>query len=147
MALDACVKRILCGLSAGARQALNIALSAIVLQNNTLIATLQARLAILNIRLLPAEALRAAATAALQQAREAARMLPLALLADCADLGDLNVRLLLVVDREAAGLIQIIDDLNRLLAVQNELSALIAQLGQLNELIAQLQDTIAECAV
>lgn len=147
MALDDCVRRILCGLSSGAQQALALSLDAIVVQNNIAIAALQAQAAALQIKILPVQAARDAAQSVIQAAQETSRMLPLALIADCTDLGQLNLSVLRAVDRELAALLQIVDDLTRLLSIQNELAALIDQLNVLNDLIAQVKGVLAECQV
>lgn len=145
MALNECVQRILCGLSAGALQALGFALDALVVQNNIAIAALQARAAALSLKLVPLELARAGVEAALRAAQEASRMLPLALIADCADLGDLNTLTRQAIEREVAAVFLILDDINRLLSIQNELAALIGQLTRLNDLIAEIKGVIAEC--
>ncbi len=146
MALDACVRVILCGLSASVLGALQdiIATQRLVIQGE--ITAVQAQLVILDITTLPLEAARGFANEVLDQARSAAALVPLGLISGCTDLGDFNVGLTASLDQISGQFNDIIDDLNLVLSFKNELNALLTELSDLVAQFTAIELVIQQCA-
>lgn len=146
MALDPCVKSILCALSAVVLGALQGIINAQVGLLRAQLAILRAELLKYDIAAVPIEIARNAANAILNDARQAAALLPLSLIAECADLGELNINLVAAIDNETERLNDIIDDASAILSFREELNLAILQVERLIEAFEEILQEIAECA-
>ena len=127
MALNPCVREILCGLSGAVRTTLATIIEGYIAQLNAYRATLEAQLIYLDILTLPLQPLNALAQEALNQSKAGLNIVPLDLIGRCAGIGDLNNAISLNIDLAAASLNNITTDLNRLLSQSDEVRAVIAQ--------------------
>lgn len=140
MALNPCVRQILCSLSGTVLRSLN----AII---NTQIGVLQAQVLVFEAQLLqydilaiPVQAAANVARETLTEVRNSALLIPLELIEDCLDLGLFNLNLQRSIDVVIAELDNLVGNLTRLLSFREELAAIIAEL---NGIIDQFQDILA----
>jgi hypothetical protein len=148
MALDACVKSVLCTLSTPILSALRGTVQAQIAQVQSVLGILQARSLTLGIQLIPIELARDAANAVLQESQSIANLLPLSLIAGCGDLGRVRQNLNAAVEQATSGVNDLADDATRALSLKDETDAQIAelnaQLAEFNELVGTIDDCIAE---
>jgi len=145
VALNPCVKQILCALGEATLGALNTLLQAQIAIIDAEIASVAAQLAVVDILTIPLEIARDVGQNALNSAQQVASLVPLNFIAGCADLGDLNVNLSRLLANASADFNDIINDLNRKLSLREELNALILELQAIREQFGDIQLTIAEC--
>lgn len=146
MAVEDCVREILCALSGAVLGAIQSLIAAQRAALEAQVLALRAQLLTLDVATFPIQVARGFANAALAQARGAASLVPLELIAGCADLGDFNVDLVAAVDNVTAELNDIIDDANRLLSFRAELNALVLELERILEAFTEIETVIEECA-
>ena len=146
MALNPCVKQILCALGNATLSSLNGLIQAQLLILDAKIIELDAELAVLDVLTFPLIALGAAAAEAVNAATASLSLVPLNLIAGCADLGDLNVNLTQILDDANADLQDYIVDINRKLSLKEELVALKDLLASIRQQFLDIQLTIAECS-
>jgi len=146
MALNPCVKQILCALGNATLSSLNGLIQAQLLILDAKIIELDAELAVLDVLTFPLTALGAAAAEAVNAATASLSLVPLNLIAGCADLGDLNVNLTQILDDANADLQDYIVDINRKLSLKEELVALKDLLASIRQQFLDIQLTIAECS-
>jgi len=146
MALNPCVKQILCALSAPVLAALNAVISSQIALLRAQIVAAQAQLLALDITTAPLELARNIAQGLIDQAKAAATLVPFELIAECADLGDFNVNFVESLDALTADLNDIVDDLQRLLSFKEELQLLVNELEEVIEQFEGIQAVIEECA-
>jgi len=146
MALNPCVKQILCALGNATLSSLNGLIQAQLLILDAKIIELDAELAVLDVLTFPLTALGAAAAEAVNAATASLSLVPLNLIAGCADLGDLNVNLTQILDNANADLQDYIVDINRKLSLKEELVALKDLLASIRQQFLDIQLTIAECS-
>jgi len=146
MALNPCVKQILCALGNATLSSLNGLIQAQLLILDAKIIELDAELAVLDVLTFPLTALGAAAAEAVNAATASLSLVPLNLIAGCADLGELNVNLTQILDDANADLQDYIVDINRKLSLKEELVALKDLLASIRQQFLDIQLTIAECS-
>ena len=146
MALEACVREILCGLSAATLGAVSSIINAQRAILQAQVAALQAELLVLDVATLPLQVAREAALTALNTARSAITIVPLDLIAGCADLGDFNIGIDASLNAATGAVVDIIDDLNRLLSFREELNLLISEFNATIDLFDEVLLVIQECA-
>ena len=147
MALHPCVKSVLRTLTGPALRSLRSLITANISTLQVLKAQLQTRLTKLQVQLVPIAAGRDAALAVLEQSRGVASILPLDVIRDCTDLGDLNAQMAEGIGQATAAVQDFADDATRLLTIKANLTAEIAKLDtlitRLNEWVAAIDDVLA----
>lgn len=146
MALNPCVQQILCGLGNAVLSALKGIITAQKAVVTAAIVQAEAQLAIVRITTAPISAAAQVAQQVVDGAHAAANLVPLAILSNCADLGELNISINTSIDSALREVNTILADANRLLSFADELDALVVEL---NATIAQFDailDVIALCA-
>lgn len=139
MALNPCVAEILCALSAPVLGALKALIQTQVAEAQITITALSAQINVVNVALLPIEIARDLASDVLERVRSAATLVPLDLIAGCADLGDVNLNLNKTLDQATAEFEFALDEATRLLSFRDELQA---QIDSLNLIITQFNDVL-----
>lgn len=131
MALDECLKTILCGIGSAAISMLESALQAQVL-------AAQAALAVIDAEIIQADILGAPFAVAAQlvqevvdEAKGVLNIVPLNLIGTCTDLGELNVSIRQQIDDYTAEAVSVLNDAAALLSYSDELRALKAELQDL----------------
>jgi hypothetical protein len=146
MAVEACVKQILCALSSAVLGALTSLITAQKAVLEAQVIALEAQLLTLDVATVPLEIARSAALAIISRVRNTATLVPIELIAGCADLGDFNIDLVTAIDRATAELNDVVDDLNRLLSFKAELNLLVTELNRIIDQFGQIELAIQECA-
>ena len=85
------------------------------------------------------------ANAALAEAVAAAGLIPLGLIASCADLGEFNLDVVGSIEAATADFNDIVDQLNRLLSFKAELEALEQELLAIIDRFTAIENAIQEC--
>lgn len=124
--LENCAKIIICGLSAGVRNALAGIVKGYIAELDTYVGVLQAKLVYANIAVLPIQALSKAVTLAVNDAKAGANIVPLDIIGQCVGIGDINVAIQANLDVILADALVISNDLSRLLSFRDEINAEIA---------------------
>ena len=145
MALDPCVKQILCALGAAVLGALNAVIQTQKALLTAQVVALQAQLLALDVATIPLEAARSIANEVLNQARTAATLVPFELIAGCVDLGEFNFSLTESIDSALREVNDLVDDLNRLLSFKEELQLLVDEFNRIIEQFDQILLAIQEC--
>lgn len=145
MALNACVKSVLCTLSTPVLSALRGVVQAQIAQAQAVLGILQARSLTLGIQLVPIELARDAANAVLQESQSIANLLPLSLVEGCGDLGQVRQNLNAAVEQATASVNDFADDATRALSLKDETDARIAELNAQLAEFSELVDTITAC--
>lgn len=143
--LDPCVRSILCALAAPVRSAV---VSIITITKGLVqaqLVTISASLAILDITLLPIQALQALAQTAVDTVRGTVALVPTTLMAGCADLGTFMQGLNLSIDATVADLETVIDKANRYLSVRDDLQAQVDKLNAVLLVFDGIEAAIASC--
>lgn len=145
MTLEACVTSILCGLSRPVLTSLNTILTSVEVTIQAQLTAVAAQLAIINVALIPIEAAQAAAQAAVDTVLATANLVPLELIAGCADLGDLNVGLNDVLQATLADVNALLARAGRFLSLRDELQAIQQALSEQAALIGEIKLVIGAC--
>lgn len=145
MALANCVQVLLCGLSAAVRNALVALLQGYIAQLGLVVATLKAQLIYLNILTAPVKIADDAVTGVITKVRAAANLVPLSLIGQCVDIGDLNVSIQQNLDVVLADATIIANDLERLLSFGDEIAAKIQSFENTIQFYEQVIATINVC--
>lgn len=145
MALNPCVKVIVCALSEGVRGALNSTIDLYLAQLRAQILLLEAQILKYDVLLLPVQAANAAAQAALNQLRSVAGLIPSNLIENCVDMGDITLNFQAVIDTASGDLNDFTQDATRLLSVREELNFLVEQYNQIIDQFNDLKAVIAGC--
>lgn len=145
MALNPCVKQILCALGQATLNALNTLIVAQIARIDAQIAVFKAQILALDVLILPLQAVKSIAEAAVQAARQSLGLVPLSLIAGCVDLGDFNINLVQTLEDKNAELQDTLTDINRKISIREDLNALVAELDAIREQFADIRVTIAEC--
>lgn len=147
MALDACVKQIICSLSAGVLGALDDAIDVQLAQLQGAVVAAQAQILKYDVLALPVQAANTAAQAALAQLKAFAGLVPSNLITGCTDMGNITIEMQRAIDGVAGPLNDYTQDLARLLSIREELNALVEEYNQIIDTLNQLKAVIAECAL
>jgi len=146
MALEPCVKALLCPLGNAVLGALKGILSAQIAFLQTQVAVISAQLIALEVQLIPIELARGLANTAIDAVRSAGNLVPLSVMSNCLGLGEMMVGLNNSLDAATAGANRILNEANRSLSFKAELEASVeeinATIDKLNELVA----AIGECS-
>lgn len=145
MALDPCVRSILCTLSTPVLNSLRTLVTGQVTQITALLNVLQARSVTLGIQLIPVEIARDAAVAVLDESQSIINLLPVSLIEGCGDLGSLQQDLSDSVAQATAAVNDFADDATRLLSLQGEVSAEIAEVNARLARASEFLDLIDVC--
>ena len=145
MALENCVKLILCGLSQAALGALQgiIQTQVAALQGQKAILTSQ--LLVLDVAKLPVEAGFAAATAIIDEVRSVGNLVPINIIAGCGDLGDMMTSINDTIDLSLAEAETIKNDAVSLLSFAEELAALNNEIDDTLALYQYSRDILSTC--
>jgi hypothetical protein len=145
MALDPCVKAVLCPLGNAVLGALNGIITAQVAFLETELATITATLLTLQIQLIPIQAARALANTAVAAVRSAGNLVPVSVMAGCFDAGDLMLKLNASLDSSVAIANHVLDEANRSLSYQAELQQLQTDINATIDKFNQIKLAISEC--
>lgn len=145
MALDACVKDILCSLSDAVLRDLQVLIDGQITLIQAQITVFQAQLLQYDIITLPIQASQQAAQAVVNAARQSATLIPLNVIAGCADLGDFNINLQESIDVALGTSNDLLFEANRLLSFTDELNNLVTSLNATIEQFTDIQSIIDEC--
>ena len=146
MALNACVRTILCSLSKPVIKAIDNAISVQILFLQEQIIVLQAQIAAMQVQIIPLKFVRGLAQEVVRRALGVTQLLPLEIIADCADLGDFNINVSQTIERFLGDALAAIDEVTRLISFQQELQLVV---DEIQGIIAQYKDiklTIEECS-
>ena len=146
MALNPCVRSILCALSGAVLGAVSSVIDTQIAALTAQITALQSQLLVLDVATLPVELSRNIALSVLASARGVAQLVPVELVAGCLDLGEFNFDLVTSIDAATAEVNDLVDDLNRLLSYKAELAALVAEYEGIIEQFNEVKLVIQECA-
>jgi len=145
VALANCVKLVLCGLSAATRNAIVGILQGYVGVLNAQITSLEVELVALNIATAPVALANSAVQSFINQVKAGANIVPLNLIGECFDLGQLNEAVQVNLDLALVDANIIANDLERLLSFKAELDATILDLQTTIELYTEVIATIKVC--
>lgn len=137
MALDPCVKAIICPLGSAVTGALNGIIASQVVFLQTQVATITAQLAVLEMQLLPITTAQSLANTALAAVRSAGNLVPMSVLAGCFAAGDMMLKLNASLDLSVAAVNRILNEANRTLSFKAELEQ---TRDEINATIAKLQE-------
>jgi hypothetical protein len=143
--LSPCVKSILCGLNAAAKDALIAFLDLYIAQGRTQVNVYKAQLLQFDIAVIPVQIARGIADQVIAEIKKYTQVLPLGLFQGCSDLGDLNQAATAFIDEYAAEANIILDDLERLLSFKLYLEATIRALEELLKYLTSLLDIFEGC--
>jgi len=143
--LDSCVRRVLCGLSDTALRALQGLIDGQVAILQAQIAVYQAQILQYDVLAIPVEIAANAAQTVVDQVREAAYLVPLNLIADCADLGYFNLNLTQSIDVAVSTAEDAIFEATRLLSFRDELNAIVSELNGIIDQFTDIRSVIDEC--
>lgn len=143
--LDPCVKSILCGLGDSALRSIQGLIDAQVALLQAQIAIYQTQLLQFDILALPIEAARAGAQAIIDEALEAATIIPLNLITECVDLGDFNISINEALNLALTGLNDLAFEATRLLSYRDELNAIVSELNATIDQFTDIRSIIDEC--
>lgn len=145
MAVDACVKAILCPLGNAVLSALTgiISSQVVVLQGELI--SLGATLATLEVQLIPITITQGLANAALGTVTSIGNLVPIRLVANCTDLGDNLQDLNASIENTRARINQILNEANRSLSFKAEIEQQIAAINATIDRLNDLKAAIAEC--
>lgn len=145
MALDPCVKAILCPLGGAVLGALNGIISAQVAFLQAQVAVISAQLIALEVQLIPIELVRGLANTAIDAVRSAGNLVPLSLMSNCLGLGEMMVGLNNSLDAATAGANRILNEANRSLSFKAELQASVDEINATIDKLNELKVAISEC--
>lgn len=137
--MSPCFAAILCALGAPIISSLKATLIAQIVVLNGQVASLTATLAILDIQLLPLTVARNLAIQARDTIRSAGDLVPVAIMADCADIGDMMGIIDESTEEALAAINLKINQVNRSLSFKAEIEA---RIDQLNAYVARINDMI-----
>lgn len=144
--IDDCVAEILCGLSQAALNALKTLLQ-------TQLAFVEGEILLVEATLLRYNILQAglsiaanAVEAVIAEIRAEANIVPLSLISSCLPLGNLNIAINGLLDKETASLEAIVNDLSRILSFVDEQNFVLSQLRQTEQLFNKVIAAIQTCA-
>ena len=144
MALDACVRTILCGLGNPVLTAINGIVAAQIAQVDAEIVQVEASLALIGIAVAPIQALQGLAETVVGEARALANLIPLQLLTGCADLGNAMVTVNGVLQTPLAAANTYLARANRFLSFQDQQQALLTELQASRTYLLELQTAIQQ---
>lgn len=145
MALDVCVRNILCALSAPVLGALSGIIQTQRAALTAQITGLQTQILRLDVAAAPLEAGRVILNQSLGQLRAAASLVPLSLIEGCGDLGQLNINLVASIDQKTAELNETVDELTRVVSFRDELQTVVDEYTAIIEQFDEILLTIQEC--
>ena len=145
MALNPCVKLILCALSGAALNALKSIINAQIAILEAQIVVFKTQLLQYDILAIPVEAVQAAANAVVSKVRSSAALVPLNVISQCADIGNFNLNLQQSITFALGTVNDVLGEATRLLSYKNELNALIALLENVINQFNEILDIIDEC--
>ena len=145
MALDQCVKSILCGLGDAALRSIQALINSQVALIQAQILIYQTQLLQFDILALPVEAAQAAVQSIVDEAREAAAIIPLNQISECVDLGEFNVNLNDALNLVLAGFDDITAEAISLLSYRDELNAIVEELNATITQFTDISGVIDEC--
>lgn len=143
--MDPCVKAILCALSPPVISALQALIAPYRVLVSGWIVAIEAQLAIIDLWLVPFYAGQAAAQAVLDASRATARLLPVTLIAGCAELGDLNMSVEKVIAPTVADVQAWLAEMQRYVSLREELAALREEYQALEAFLDELLNELEGC--
>lgn len=147
MALDDCVKEILCTLSIPVLNALSNAITLVETEVNTQLTAITAQLLGLDIAVAPVNASLGLAEELLDQFRVVGTLIPVSTMEECVDMGDVVVGIDDVANRATAAVREFKQDAIRTLSYRDELVELQTTLNQFQLDLSDVRDFINQCIV
>lgn len=145
MALNPCVKSIVCGLSTPVIAALDAIVQTYITAINAQLAVISAEIVKLDIALVPVNLSLSVAQSLLDQFDSITNLLPRASVEGCGDLGDIMVSIRGVSDGATAELEDFRQDAIRKLSLKSELTALQTTLNANKLQFEELQSVLRSC--
>ena len=146
MALNPCVKRIICPLGDAFIGAVNALITLFLAQIDAQIAAAQAALAVVEIQLTPIRVAAAAAQTVLNQARAASDIIPAGLAGDCLSLGEFVVDIRKTIETTIADIADFSRELQQMFSFQDELQALVDELNAIRDRYGDFQLELQACS-
>ncbi len=140
-----CVPRILCGLNRAIQNALRQVIQIHLTQLNAYLVSLEAYLVYLNILTAPVNLLAGTINQILVEARGALNFLPINLVAQCADLGDIHESINEAINASLAGVERTKNELNRYLSLKDDVEAQITAIKRQLEVLTQINIILESC--
>ncbi len=145
MALEACVKQILCTLSDSALRKLQSIIDSQKALIQVQITAIQTQLIQYDIASKPVVMIKQAADLAIKEIQQTAGIIPLSMISGCGDLGDFNLNL----KENMNTALQVYEDtayeLTRLLSYKEELNALVNDLNAMLDQYTEIRDIMDDC--
>jgi hypothetical protein len=145
MALDQCVKEIICTLSSAALSSLNVLIDGQKSLLQAQITQYQTQLLQYDLIAPAIQASRDAAQLIVDEARSITNFIPLNIIADCVDLGDFYVNISGGIDLAIAYADDLTFEATRLLSYRDELNAIISEFNETIDQLTDIQRIISEC--
>ena len=145
MALNQCVKQILCGLSDAVLRSIQGIIDGQVAILEAQIVIIQTQLIQYDVLAIPVEATRDIAQAAIDAVRQSVTLVPLNLISNCVDLGNFNLNLSQSLDLATSTLDEVAFEAIRLLSYRDELNGLVNEINGTIEQFTDIRGVIDEC--
>lgn len=147
MALDQCVKEIICTLSNAALNSLNSLIDGQKSLLQAQITAYQTQLLQYNIIAPAVQASKDAAQLVVDKARSITNLIPLNLISECVDLGDFYVNISGMTDLTIGYADDLAFEAVRLLSYEDELNAIINEFNETIDQLTEIQLIIDECLI
>lgn len=145
MALNPCVKQILCSLSDAALGALQGIINGQVALLQAQILIYQTQILQFDVLSLPVQAAQAAGQAVVDNVRSSAALVPLNIISQCVDLGDFNLNLQQSIDVVLSSTEDLLAEATRLLSYREELNAIVTELDGAITQFTDISGIIDQC--
>ncbi len=147
MALDPCVKTILCTLSDSVLNTLKSLIDGQVALLQAQIVQFQTQVLQYDVIAIPVQAASTVAVSIINEVRSSAALVPLQVIsaAQCVDLGDFNLDLQQSIDQTLSVAEDFVFEAVRLLSFRDELNAIIAEFNAIITQFTDIQSIIDEC--
>lgn len=145
MALDPCVKQILCALSDSALRSVQGLIDGQVAILEAQIAVYQTQILQYDILSLPVVATQQALQQVVDEVKESAFLIPLNAISQCADLGKFNLNLQQSIDVALGATNDVLFELTRLLSYKEELNFLVSELNNAIDQFTNISAIIDQC--
>jgi hypothetical protein len=143
--LNPCVKKILCGLSSAALNALQSVIDGQVALIQAQIVVYQTQLLQYDVLAIPVEVAQQVAQSYIDKVRNSAILLPLNLITECVDLGNFNLNLQQSIDVALATADDLAYEATRLLSYRDDLNAIVQELNAALTQFTDIKTIIGEC--
>jgi len=145
MALQPCVKQILCSLSDSALRSVQSLIDGQVAILESQISIYQTQILQYDVISIPVVIAQQAAQAIVDNVRESAYLIPLGAIGDCVDLGNFNLNLQQSIDVSLSAADDFLFEAARLLSYSEELNAIVAELNDSIDQFNNISFVIEQC--